>query len=215
VKSTKTRLRPAIVPDPDRETRDKILEAAHAVFVRQGTVKSRTVDIAAESGVNKALLHYYFGSKSALADAVFERAAGSLFPRIFRILADENRSIALKVRDVVDEQIQFHSAHPYLAAYIASELHTDPDRVTRVFEKRGTAPLTVLRRQLREGAERGTLKPISAEQFIINMMSLLVFPFVMWPAMRLLLGFAETDFPSVLEERRRMLPEFILAGLRP
>jgi AcrR family transcriptional regulator len=202
-------------PGADRETRDKILDAAHAIFVRQGTVKTRTVDIAAESGVNKALLHYYFGSKSALADAVFERAAGSLFPRIFKILADENRSIEDKVRDVVEEQIQFHSAHPYLAAYVASELHTDPDRVTRVFEKRGTAPLTVLRRQLRDGAERGTLRPIGAEQFIISMMALLVFPFVMWPAMRLLLGYGENDLPAVLEERKRTLPEFILAGLRP
>jgi len=30
-----------------------------------------------------------------------------------------------------------------------------------------------------------------------------------------MLGFPATAFPAMLEERKRMLPEFILAGLRP
>ena len=41
---------------------------------------SRTQEIADEAGVNKALVHYYFGTKAALADAIFERALGRSSP---------------------------------------------------------------------------------------------------------------------------------------
>ncbi|HEY9013546.1 MAG TPA: TetR/AcrR family transcriptional regulator, partial [Gemmatimonadales bacterium] len=67
-------------PPDDRETRERILDAAHAVFLRKGTAGSRTQEIADDAGVNKALVHYYFGTKAALADAVFERELATLAP---------------------------------------------------------------------------------------------------------------------------------------
>jgi AcrR family transcriptional regulator len=44
----------------DGDTEERILDAAHAVFLRCGTAGARTQEIAAEAGVNSALLHYYF-----------------------------------------------------------------------------------------------------------------------------------------------------------
>src|ERR671911_313081 len=102
----------------ERETRERILDAAHAVFLRKGTANSRTQEIANEAGVNKALVHYYYGTKAALADAIFERALGTITPRIFGILADPDRSIEEKVPAITQEQIDFHSARPYLAGYL-------------------------------------------------------------------------------------------------
>jgi AcrR family transcriptional regulator len=206
-------------PDPrshsELETRERILDAAHAVFLRKGTANSRTQEIADEAGANKALVHYYFGTKAALADAVFERALGALMPRIFGILADEGRSIAQKVREITQEQIDFHSARPYLAGYIISEMHAEPGRIAALFGKRGGPPLDVLRRQLREAAETGTMRPLSAEQFAVNLMALLVFPFALRPALGVLLNLDGSAWTAFLEERRRLLPDFFLAGLRP
>src|SRR5579862_6619724 len=70
----------------DGLTEQRILDAAHAVFVRSGTAGARTQEIAREAGVNSALLHYYFRTKERLAEAVFARAAGELFPAVLRIL---------------------------------------------------------------------------------------------------------------------------------
>jgi TetR/AcrR family transcriptional regulator len=201
--------------DPDIETRERILDAAHTVFLKKGTANSRTQEIADEAGINKALLHYYFGTKSALADAVFERALGTIAPLIFGILADPNRSLEEKVNDVVREQIAFHGARPYLAGYMLSEMHAEPERVSRVFSKRGGVPLDVLRQQLREAAKGGRIRPISAEQFVVNLMGLLIFPFAIRPALGALLSINESNWPAFLEERRRLLPAFFLAGLRP
>ncbi len=199
----------------DVETRERILDAAHAVFLRKGTANSRTQEIADEAGVNKALVHYYFGTKAALADAVFERALGTLIPRIFGILADPSRSLEQKVRDISQEQIDFHSPRPYLAGYIVSEMHAEPARIAALFAKRGGPPLDVLRGQLKDAAQAGTIRPVAAEQFVVNLMALLVFPFALRPVLSRLLDLDAGEWAAFMDARRRLVPDFFLAGLRP
>ena len=213
--SSTKRLRTPAPESADRETRERILDAAHAVFLKKGTAGSRTQEIADEAGVNKALVHYYFGTKAALADAIFDRSMGAIMPRIFGILADDERSLEQKVHDITREQIDFHSSRPYLAGYVVSELHAEPERVAAVFRKRGGPPLDVLRKQLREAAKSGRIRAISAEQFVVNLMGLLVFPFALRPALSILVGIEPSGWPAFMEERKRVVPEFILAGLRP
>ncbi len=201
---------------PDLETRDRILDAAERVFTRKGTAASRTQEIAAEAGVNKALVHYYFGTKAALADAIFERALGTLMPRIFGILADPSRTIEEKVPAIVGEQIEFQSARPYFAGYMVAELHSEPDRIARLMARRGgRIPLDVIRRQLKEGAKAGRYRLMSAEQFVASMMGLIIFPFAIRPALCELLGLDAVQWRAFIEERRRLLPDFFMAGLRP
>ena len=212
--STKRSKQSAAAPS-DQETRDRILDAADRVFTRKGTASGRTQEIADEAGVNKALVHYYFGTKATLADAIFARALGTLVPRIFGILADPDRTIEQKVPAIVKEQIDFHSARPYLAGYMIAELHADPGRMARMMGAHGRIPLDVLRRQLQEGARAGTLRRISPEQFVANMMGLLLFPFAVRAALCELLNLDSTRWQAFLEERRRMLPDFVMAGLRP
>jgi TetR/AcrR family transcriptional regulator len=202
-------------PKADQETRERILDAAHTVFLRRGTANSRTQEIAAEAGVNKALVHYYFGTKAALADAIFERALSTLLPRIFGILADPARSIEEKVPAIVREQIDFHSTRPYFAGYLLSELHAQPERISRLIVRRGRVPLDVLHLQLQEAAKAGTIRRISAEQFVVNLMGLLIFPFAIRPALSEMLSLDATRWRAFVEERRRLLPDFFMAGLRP
>lgn len=215
LKSRRPKAPPAAQPAADQETRERILAAAHAVFLRKGTAGSRTQEIADEAGVNKALVHYYFGTKAALADAIFERALGEIVPRMFGILADAGRSIEEKIPAIVREQIGFHSERPYFAGYMVSELHNEPGRIVRMMARRGRIPLDVLRRQLREAAAAGTMRRMSAEQFVANMMGLLIFPFAIRLAFCELVSLDEAGWRAFLEERRRVLPEVILSGLRP
>ncbi|MCC6774460.1 MAG: TetR/AcrR family transcriptional regulator [Gemmatimonadaceae bacterium] len=214
---TSTRRRAAAVAaaGTDGASRDRILAAAHRVFRRLGTSKTRTQEIADEAGVNKALVHYYFGTKEALADAVFAAAAAEFLPRIFAILGDAEQSIEDKVRAVVREQLEFHGAHPYLAGYVVSEAHTEPERVQAITRRAGSAPLGVLRRQLAAAAAAGEIRRISAEQFVVNLMGLLVFPFVARPLFEVIVGLAPERFPAFVEARKRELPAIFLAGLRP
>ena len=214
--SSTKRSRPAPgLARPDLETRDRILDAAHRVFTRRGTAGSRTQEIADEAGVNKALVHYYFGTKAALADAIFERALATLTPLIWGILGDPARTLEQKIPAIVEAQIDFHATRPYFAGYLVAELHAEPDRIARIMAKRGTIPMDVLKKQLREAARAGRIRPMSAEQFIATMMGLLIFPFAMRPALCQLLQLDQKGWQAFVEERRRLLPGFVLAGLRP
>ena len=71
----------------DTDTEQRILEAARTVFLRRGTAGARMQEIAAEAGVNQALLHYYFRSKERLSAAVFQQIASRVFPALALTLA--------------------------------------------------------------------------------------------------------------------------------
>lgn len=60
------------------DTADRILDAAERLFAERGysAVSTRTITEAA--GVNTAALHYHFGSKEAVLDAVFKRRLSSI-----------------------------------------------------------------------------------------------------------------------------------------
>lgn len=201
--------------DADVETRQRILDAAHRVFMRSGTAKARTADIAEEAGVNKALLHYYFATKANLADAVFADSLGQLMPRVFAILADPAHPLSQKVEAVVREQIDFHRARPYLAGYIVSELHTEPERLQTIIAARGRPPLGILAAQIDAEVGAGRMRAISPEMFVVNLLAWIVFPFVARPMLEILIGLDATHFPDFMEERKRLLPELFLASLRP
>ena len=58
--------------DKLQNTEDLIKEAARKVFTSKGLSASRMEDIAAEAGVTKALVNYYYRSKERLFEAIFQ-----------------------------------------------------------------------------------------------------------------------------------------------
>ena len=200
--------------EQDLDTEERILAAAHAVFLRAGTAGARMQEIADEAGVNKALLHYYFRSKERLAQAVFERAAVTMFSFLFELIASP-ASLEDKVRTVVAAQVDFLREHPYLPGYIVSELHHHPERITRIVGTAGTPPLDLLEAQLEEGARRGELRAIDVREFIVNLVALVVFPFAGRSMLGAMLGLDEDGFDALIEQRKASLPDFFLNALRP
>src|SRR5512132_2377585 len=161
-------------PAPDRETEQRILDAARTVFIRRGTAGARMQEIAAEAGVNQALLHYYFRSKDRLAQAIFREAAGRLLPAVARVLGADDLSLEEKVQRFVHLYIDTVRQNPFLPGYILAELHQHPQRLTALQEAVGMQPALLagalierLGAQLRERAAAGTMRPIAPEQFVV------------------------------------------------
>jgi AcrR family transcriptional regulator len=204
------------------ETERRILDAAHAVFVRAGTAGARTLEIAKEAGVNPALLHYYFRTKERLAEAVFRRAAGQLLPAVVRILGSD-APLEDKVEQVVQVELQFLSKAPYLPAYILSELAHHPDRAPQLIAAvTGEVPVaigthlrSVLATQIDARVRDRTMHPISPDQFAVNLLALCVFPFAARPLFMALFGIDEKGFEQFIDRRRKELAPFFLRALRP
>jgi AcrR family transcriptional regulator len=206
----------------DESTEQRILDAAHAVFIRSGTAGARTQEIAKEAGVNSALLHYYFRSKERLAEAVFTRAAGQLLPAVIRILASD-AALEDKVDQVVQTELLHLAKAPYLPGYILSELAHHPERAGQlVAAVTGMVPAeigmrvsAVLGRQIDERVRAGRMHQIAPDQFIVNLLSMCVFPFAARPMLMALLGFDQTGFDRFIDRRRKELAPFFLRALRP
>ena len=220
--SGKTRSQRARRTRSTEETERRILDAAHAVFVRAGTAGARTLEIAKAAGVNPALLHYYFRTKERLAEAVFRRAAGQLLPAVIRILASD-ATLEDKVEQVVEVELQFLSKAPYLPAYILSELAHHPDRAPQlVAAVTGEAPAalgaqvrTVLAKQIDARVRERTMHPISPDQFAVNLLALCVFPFAARPLFMAMFGIDQKGFEQFIDRRRKELAPFFLRALRP
>src|SRR3982751_2976890 len=110
----------------DGDTEQRILEAAHAVFIRRGTAGARMQEIAKEAGVNQALLHYYFRSKERLSSAVFQPIARSIFPALVQTLGSD-LSIEEKIDQLITLYLDNLSRSPFLPGYLLSEMHHHPE----------------------------------------------------------------------------------------
>ena len=214
--------RPQPPAERDGQAEPRILDAAHTVFLRHGTAGARMQDIAAEAGVNQALLHYYFRTKARLSEAVFRRAATQLLPSVIQVMASDEE-LEQKVARVVTLELEHLSRTPYLPGYIISELTHHPERVRQLLSAvTGMTPedirprvITKLREQLDAAVRAGTMGPIEPEQFMVNLLSLCIFPFAARPMIETLLGMNQQGFERFIERRREELAPFFLRALRP
>ncbi len=116
-----------VMAENERQTEEKIFEAATDVFLAKGMDGARMQDIANHAGINKALLHYYYRSKDRLFNAVFEKIAGKMFSK-FAPIFDENLTLEDKIRFFFREHITFLQENPRLPGFILNELNRNPTR---------------------------------------------------------------------------------------
>lgn len=79
----------AVVADPTPRagaTVDRLLDAAEALFAERGIDAVSVRAINAAAGANVAAVHYHFGSKEALVEAVLRRRMGALGARRLAML---------------------------------------------------------------------------------------------------------------------------------
>ena len=206
----------------DGDTEQRILDAAHAVFVRRGTAGTRMQEIAAEAGVNQALLHYYFRNKEQLARAAFERAAKGFMPAVVQVIASAGE-LEDKVRRVIDLELDHLSRAPYLPGYIIGEVTHHPERAAQLIgavtgltpQDLGPRVLGTLRRQIEARVTAGAMRPIAPESFVVNLMALCIFPFAVRPMVQAMLGMDDRRFGQFIARRHEDLPAFFLGALRP
>ncbi len=83
-------------------TRKRILKQAERLFAKSGIDAVSIRDITDAAGVNTAAIHYHFGSKSGLVEALLARWAGELVERRGRMLDRIEALPEVALRDVVD-----------------------------------------------------------------------------------------------------------------
>lgn len=110
------------------EMEPRIIEAAKRVFVRKGYEAATMSDVAAEVGIGRTALHYYYRTKEILFDAIFGQLLSSLLPNIDRVL-DEKSTMLEKMPVIVDLYMGIVRANPMFPSFVVGELNRDPERL--------------------------------------------------------------------------------------
>jgi len=104
----------------------RILRAAERVFARAGFAGARMAEIAAEAGLPKPNLHYYFASKQALYRAVLDNILGLWLAETEIITPDADPRTALE--HYVRAKMRFSRLYPHASRVFANEVvHGAPE----------------------------------------------------------------------------------------
>jgi TetR/AcrR family transcriptional regulator len=192
-------------------TRKAILRAAIREFSAHGLAGARTDAIAESAKVNKALLYYYFKSKSGLYAAAIEEVSGTVVERALAAL-DPGRSAgdrllrtALNHFDRILTQRDFQSLmQQEMVRVRRGESEALPVLVKNVFKPL----LEKLQEAVHEGIDTGELCRMDWLQVVYSVLGANVLYFLSAPMMRLMLSFDPME-NAAIESRRKAAVQFL------
>jgi AcrR family transcriptional regulator len=194
-------------------TEEKILEAAKKVFVLNGLDGTSMQQIADEAKINKSLLHYYFRTKEKLFGTVLKYAFRFIVPQIQDIL-NSNDDIFVKIERLVAEYIELLMKNRFIPAFIIHEINRNPDSLVQIMKGAGINPQIFID-QFELEIKKGTIRPMDARQLILNIIALCIFPIIARPIVqRLFFENNEKNYQQFLEERKKVVAEFIINSIK-
>ena len=198
----------------EQSTEDKILAAARKVFIAKGMAGARMQDIADEAGINKALLHYYFRSKEKLFEMIFMSAAQKLFPKV-NLIFESDMPLFEKIEKFCEQYIEVMMENPYLPAFVINEINQDPETFLKKVWKKGDQPRPQkLLEQIEREVKKGTIKKISPLHLLINLVSMIIFPFIAKPMLQFNMQLDEMQYRAIMEQRKKEVPKFIIDSIK-
>jgi AcrR family transcriptional regulator len=200
------------------ENEKKILDAACKVFIAKGFDGTRMQEIADEAGINKSLLHYYYRSKDKLFEVVFIDAFKGLFPIIEKVFTKEG-TLFERIEQFVKAYITIIQNNPYIPIFVLHELNNNAEKlpllfnaITKAKENNLLGKLSML---IEIEVQKGTIRPIKAEQLFANIVSLSIFPFVSKPILKgVLFDNDENMFNQFIENRKTEVAEFVINSIK-
>jgi TetR/AcrR family transcriptional regulator len=196
----------------EKDSEKRILEAAKKVFHKKGFDGARMQEIADQAGINKALLHYYFRSKDNLFNAVFREALQEIFSRMISI-AGKDVSFQEKIQQIFHDYISFLQDHSYIPGFILAEIRQNPDKIKKLFRSANLAPSRLFE-IMKESVKDDAMEGMDYKTFLINILSLCIFPFAAEPLLKVIFDFSEPEFKTFIERRKTELPLFFMNAIR-
>ena len=202
--------------DLDLSSKEKILNAARRVFIRNGSSGARMQEIADEAGINKALLHYYFKNKEGLFELVFNDAFSEFVPKIHSIFSGDG-SVMEKIERYVETHLELLIKKPYLPMFVLNEMQREPERFfSGILSKMpGEPPFQLFLKQIEEEMKDGKIRTMNPRDLWMNVMSMTVFPFIGEPMLKKFLILNSEEYRSLLTKRKESILLFIQLALLP
>lgn len=190
--------------DNDFSTQDKILKAAKTVFFQKGYDGTRTRDIATEANVNLAMLNYHFKSKEQLFELVMMDALKNFISVIREVLNDPNTDFETKLELIISKYIDKFREEPQLPFFVISQLKRNPESFSKITEHSEDVSNSVFLKQYQDGLINGKYAPVNILHLLMNIGGLIVFPFLISPALQKIANFSTIQMNELMEERKQL-----------
>ena len=196
-------------PSVDASTEEKIKNAARSVFHKKGYAATRTRDIAEEAGINLALLNYYFRSKEKLFDIIMTETMQGFLTSIMEILNDEKTTFEKKIEIIVGNYIDLLIEQPDIPLFVLSELRANPEALVSRINNKKVLMKSIFIMQFQQQIKEGKIAAINPLHFIMNMLGMVVFPFVGSPMLKSIGDLKQKDFDELMQQRKKLIPKWV------
>lgn len=182
------------------QTQELIKETAKNLFFVQGKFNATTQEIADEAGVNRTLINYYFRSRDNLIQIIFDEAH-RVEKKKSEIIMNSNLPFKEKIAKFIDGSLSTSLQYPYLETYIVSQINKGSCHKKDVEENE----LKKLYQDIEREMELGNIEKMKPVQFLINMISILVFPSAVRPLFLENLMIGDKEFDKIISERKDII----------
>jgi AcrR family transcriptional regulator len=201
--------------DDDRaEARERLLDAAHELMCERSTIDVPVNEIAVRTGLNVALINYYFGGKDGLLQhlAMRHRAGyANALESLLKAALTAEQKLTLHVRGIV----RAFRRVPYLQRLLHKILRDSSEEEARACGAAMIRPLGAFYKQIVAQSETdGSLRAVDPMHLYITIVG--ACDFLYSGSASLSYGFGLQDVDDDLSENyANHLVEIVMRGLRP
>jgi len=201
--------------DGGRDVREALLEVAGQLFSERGVNEVSLRELASAAGVTPAMVHYYFGDKQGLYEALLERALSRVLGRVRGIVTADGED-SDEIADFLQVVVGALSSERWIPSLIIREVIADTGRFRERFIRDFASQIArmvpeVIGREVAAGRLRRDLDlPLA----FVSLLGMIAWPFAARPVLERVLGldFEAEDFAERFSEHTRRL---FLEGARP
>jgi TetR/AcrR family transcriptional regulator len=187
------------------DTEQLIKDTAMKLFFGEGRFNATTQEIADAAGVNRTLINYYFRSRDNLFNTVFDEAQQKEQQRT-EIIVFSNLPLREKISQHLDMFLEQSQMYPYLEIYMVTQMNQgcvfkDTETMNRMLDK--------FYLEIALEMDKGNIRKMRPEQFLLNFISLCSFPISMRPLLQETMGFNDEAYQRLLEERKEIILDML------
>ena len=198
----------------DISTEQKIKDAARAVFIAKGFSGCSTREIAKASGMNVALVNYYFRSKSQLFQLIFNAAMEDFTNTMVEVFSCDF-TLQEKMRILIEKEYEFLSQHPELPSFIIQETNRESNIAHDNFSFFQKISNTGIFQQCVEAQQRGEMREIDIFNLTLLILSNCHYPFMSRNMLKGMLKLDDYQLITSIEVHKKHVSNLLIAYLFP
>jgi len=179
----------------------KIIEAAKATFLKKGFKDTNMSDIAAEVGLTRPAMHYYFRTKERLFQAVFGDILMTFLPKVSGIITSD-APLEEKIGSIADAYLAILKENPQLPMFLMKEAMRDFEGFVQMalginISQAGNNVFSAIESEM----DAGKIKKVPIIEIFYTFYGLVAMPFLTMPIASHIFG--KEQIEELLNERWR------------